>query len=214
MPDRHTGTAVTKFHDERDNLVSTGGGLVAVGLRSRDPVVEMSVVPRRATVVLGAGLALAAVLRLAGNDSAWLAPLVSGAVIVCASALIVTGRQVGLPDERMTSLVVDLGRLRDAQSFERRLGGAVGDPGFRLYYRLRSSGSWLDASGTRTAPITDAGQGFELVEGPSGAAAAIVYAEDALREPRLRSAVLGAVAIAPIIASLTALTAWRAEANA
>jgi signal transduction histidine kinase len=148
---------------------------------------------------LGGALALAAALRLAGSGATWPDSLLA-LVVVASGAVLATAR----PD--VTALVVDLGRLRDAGSLERRLGSALGDPSLELRYRL--GGGWLTASGhavpeptqTRARAVTAVDEDAALLHHPA-----------ALEDPALRIAVIGAVRLAVARLRLAADAARQAD---
>src|SRR3954447_6277641 len=159
--------------------VAMGSAVAALGLARR----------RWAAATFGAALVLA------GGDAA----LVSAAVIA-SCALLAASRQP-LTSGAVTRLIVDLGRLRDARSLERRLADALGDPGFELRYRLSPRGGWLDAAG-RPAPAPS--PAATLVSADGGFTAALLHDPDALADPRLKAAVLQAVRLAVLRLSRTA----------
>ncbi len=161
--------------------LASGVALFAAGSRGRRR--------RPAAAVAGFGTALAAgaATRLAGGDARWAETLVALAAAWCGAALLAAGRRPAT-----TSLVVDLGRVHDAGSLERRLAEALGDPGLRLRYRLGADGGWLDAAGRPVAPPGES----TVVEADGGVVAALLHDGAALDDERLRAAVTGAVRLA------------------
>ena len=188
--------------------LASGTALAAAGLRTLQT--PRGVVARRAAIVFGAVLGLAAVLRLAEASGAWVEQLLAVVVAGCGGALVVVGRRRPAATV-VTSLVVDLGGLQDAGTLERRLAEAVGDPGLRLRYRL-GPGGWLDASGRSvSAPVGEAGSVVSAVEVDGGIAAALVHDGAALEDPALREAVIAAVRLAVMRLRLAADATVQAE---
>ncbi len=175
--------------------LAASSALGAAGLR-RPPLEGSAVIARRAAAALGGILAVAAGVRLTGTSSGWLEPVLVVVVSGCGGVLMLVGRRPPTATV-VTSLVLDVGRRQDAGTLERRLAEALGDPGLRLRYRLRSGGDWLDASGrVVSAPVAVGDQVVTLVEVPGGTSAALVHDAAALEDRELREAVASVVRLA------------------
>jgi signal transduction histidine kinase len=125
---------------------------------------------------------------VAGRGSA-LEPLVAVSVAGCGVAVLAIRPAQAATESGLAGLVVELGRTTDARSLERRLARAVGDPGLRLLYQLAPGMPYVSVSGV-PAPRPAAGR-VVTVMGQSGpVVAALEHDAAALRDPRLRQAVL------------------------
>ena len=123
-------------------LAASEPGTLATGL----VVAALALARRRwAAATFGAALAGAAGIRVAGGGADAATALVSVAVV--ASCALLVGSRRPLTSGGVSRLIIDLGQLHDARSFERRLADALGDPGLELRYRLSAAGRWLDAAG-------------------------------------------------------------------
>ena len=189
--------------------LATGVALAAVGFGrlERD---RRAALAHRAAGAFGAALALAAVLRLSGDESGLATTVVALAVAGCGSALLAGGRR-RLSLGGVSRLIVDLGDLHDARSLERRLADALGDPRLELRYRLRSGGGWLDVAARTVPPPRPGDREVTTVAGGDGMAAALVHDPGTLDDPRLRDAVLQAVRLAVVRLGLAAEAAAQAE---
>jgi signal transduction histidine kinase len=189
--------------------LATGAALAAIGFArsERDPRAALG---HSAAGTFGAALALAAVLRLAGGDSKLATAVVSVAVAGCGASLVAGGRR-RLSPGGVSRLIVDLGTLQDARSFEGRLADALGDPQLELRYRLRLQGAWLDAAARPAGALRVEGREITTVEGADGRAAALLHHRGTLADPRLREAVLEAVRLAVVRLDLAAGAVEQAD---
>jgi signal transduction histidine kinase len=189
--------------------LATGAALAAVGFGrgERDP---RAAAGHRAGGAFGAALTLAALLRLAGDDSELPTAIVSVAVAGCGATLVAAGRR-RLSPGGVSRLIVDLGSLSDARSFEGRLADALGDPQLELRYRLRPESAWLDAAARPAGALRAEGREITTVEGADGRAAALLHDRGALTDARLRETVLQAVRLAVVRLDLAARAAAQAD---
>jgi signal transduction histidine kinase len=190
--------------------LATGIALAIAGLRARGH--PSGVAAGWAAVALGSVLGVAALSRLLGMSGGWVEDLLAVTVASCGAALIAVGRP---SRSAVTSLVVDVGRLQDARTLERRLGDALGDPRLRLLYRLGRGRGWLDASGVSVPPpLAAAGREVTAVEADGNVSAVLVHDAAALDDRALREAVVAAVRLAVVRLRLAADAASQADALA
>jgi signal transduction histidine kinase len=203
--------AIPAFASAGGATLATGIVLSAIGFgrAERDP---RAVTGHRAAGAFGASLALAALLRLAGDDSQ-LATIVVSLGVATAGGLLLAGARRRLSPGGMTRLIVDLGRLHDARSLERRLGDALGDAQLQLRYRLRAGGGWLDSAGRSVPPPSSASRELTAIEA-GGVGAALLHEAGVLDDPQLRAAVLEAVRLAIVRLGLAADAVAQADALA
>jgi signal transduction histidine kinase len=171
--------------------------------------------PRRALSAFGIALAAAAGLRRAGQGAEAGSLLVATSVVACGVSLTLVERRRRLNASSVAELVVDLGRLPDARSFEGRLGDALADPRLRLLYRFETGAGWLDATGARVpSPETRGDRFVTEVQIDGGGAAALIHARGALEDLGLRTAVLSAIRLAITRLELAAEAAAQLDALA
>jgi two-component sensor histidine kinase len=164
---------------------------------------------RWGAVALGSVLGVAALSRLLEMGGGWVEDLLALTVACCGAALVAVGRP---SRSAVTSLVVDVGRLQDARTLERRLGDALGDPRLRLLYRLGRGRGWLDASGRSVPPpLAAPGRVVTVVEVDGDVSAALVHDVAALDDRVLREAVVAAVRLAVVRLRLAADAAAQAD---
>jgi signal transduction histidine kinase len=187
--------------------LATGIALAIAGVRALGN--PRGVAARWGAVALGSVLALAAASRLVETSGGWVEDLLALTVVGCGAALIAVGRPRG---SVVTSLVVDVGRLQDAGTLERRLGDALGDPRLRLLYRLGRGRGWLDASGRSVPPpMAASGRVVTAVEADGDVSAALVHDAAALEDRALREAVVAAVRLAVVRLRLAADAVSQAD---
>ncbi len=157
-------------------------------------------------VLIGAGLALGSVVRLAGAGAiadmtllvAYEATLVVSGLALAIGIAIKRSRPAAVAD-----LVVELGASGASGTLRDALAQAYGDPSLELGYR--AGDSYVDPEGKlMTLPSSGGRRVLRLVEGGGEPIAALVHDAAVARDPRLDEAVAAALRLAASNAQLQA----------
>jgi signal transduction histidine kinase len=167
--------------------LATGGCLAAAALADSGRFAVK--VPRAAGFVIGVLLSVSGLLQALAASGSDLEALVAVSVAVSGLAVIAIRPAPAATDSGFAGLVVELGRMTDARSLERRLAHAIGDPQLRVLYQLAPGTQYVNASGAPAPPTPD-GRIVTVMAQSGPVLAALEHDGAALADPRLQQAVL------------------------